>query len=108
MPDPAAAVQHAWDALRPGGRLFVFDMRLLPSGPAWQRATTKLLRLAYRALAGFTGEDILAELQRKFVTVVAVLPPDKTGTMITCVVATKPNDSSGPTTPQAMSSAALT
>ncbi|MDQ2790046.1 MAG: hypothetical protein DLM60_22160 [Pseudonocardiales bacterium] len=68
----------------------------------------ELLRLAYRALAGFTGEDVLAALQRKFVTVVAVLPPDKTGTMITCVVATKPNDSSVSTTILAMSSEALT
>lgn len=88
-PDIAAAVDHAYRALRPGGRMFVFDMRLLPSGPVWLRAVTRLLRLLYRALAGFAGEDVLAELRRRFDSVEPVLPEHKTGTMITLAVASK-------------------
>ncbi|MGI8680778.1 MAG: class I SAM-dependent methyltransferase [Mycobacteriales bacterium] len=103
MPDIRAAIEHARDALRPDGRLFVFDLRLIHSGRVWQRAMTKLLRLAYRALAGFTGDDVPAELQHTFATVVTVLPPERTKTMITCVVATKRDDSSGPDTTQGTS-----
>jgi ubiquinone/menaquinone biosynthesis C-methylase UbiE len=88
-PDIAAAVDHAYDALRLGGRLFVFDMRLVPSGPLWLRAITRLLRLAYRVLAGFTGDDVIAELNRRFETVEAVLPSGEIGTMVTLAIATK-------------------
>ncbi len=34
MPDIAAAVALAYEALRPGGRLFVADVRLVPGGRA--------------------------------------------------------------------------
>ncbi|MGH3319910.1 MAG: class I SAM-dependent methyltransferase [Streptosporangiaceae bacterium] len=102
MPDVAAAVDHAWDALRPGGQLFVFDMRLVCTGAAWLRATTRLLRLVYRALAGFTGEDVVAELERKFEAVQAVLPYATTGDLIALAVATKAGGpAADPATPSA-------
>jgi ubiquinone/menaquinone biosynthesis C-methylase UbiE len=89
MPDVRAAVDNAHDALRPGGRLFVFDMRLVPTGRVWTRVITRLARMLYRGLAGFTGEDVLVELWRVFATVEAVLPASKTGSTITVVLATK-------------------
>lgn len=89
MPDVRAAIDNAHDALRPGGRLFVFDMRL-----AGTTTTTKFLRRAYRALAGFTGADVVAELRRAFATVEPVFPAAGDGTTTTIVLATKTTDRS--------------
>jgi ubiquinone/menaquinone biosynthesis C-methylase UbiE len=89
MPDVAAAVGFAHDALRPGGRLFVFDMRLVPSGHLLRRTLTRLMRGAYRATAGFAGADVLVELERRFDTVEHVFPVDPTRTRMTLLVARK-------------------
>ncbi|HUQ60833.1 class I SAM-dependent methyltransferase [Lentzea sp.] len=61
MPDVPAAIANAADALRPGGRLFVFDVRLTKN-----TRTTRLLRAAYRAIAGFSGADVVSELRTVF------------------------------------------
>jgi ubiquinone/menaquinone biosynthesis C-methylase UbiE len=61
MPDVPAAIANAADALKPGGRLFVFDVRL-----AGQTRTTRFLRAAYRRIAGFTGADVVTELRKVF------------------------------------------
>ncbi|HEV7647321.1 MAG TPA: methyltransferase domain-containing protein [Actinophytocola sp.] len=89
MPDVGAAVEAAHAALRPGGRLFVFDMRLVPTGHLGKRLTTRLMRGVYRATAGFTGADVIAELRRVFGSVSAVLPSGELGTTITIALATK-------------------
>ena len=78
MPDVATAVRLAHDALRPGGRLFVFDMRLVVKGSAWRRSVTRLQRSIYRVTAGFTGADVLAELRRRFAAVEPVVPAGDT------------------------------
>lgn len=89
MPDVATAVRLAHDALRPGGRLFVFDMRLALQGSARRRAMTRLHRMIYQATAGFTGADILAELRRWFATIEPVVPKGDTHDRMTLVLATK-------------------
>lgn len=61
MPDVPAAVANAADALKPGGRLFVFDVRL-----AKKTRTTRFLRAAYRRIARFTGADVVTELRNVF------------------------------------------
>jgi hypothetical protein len=99
----SAAVAHAYDALRPGGQLFVFDMRLLPSGARWLQTATKMLRLIYRALAGFTGSDVAAELQHKFDDVQPVFATGQIGTLVMLAVATKaarPGGADAPTAGQ--------
>lgn len=90
MPDVPTAVRHLHGALRPGGRLFVFDVRLRPTGGRRHRAVTGLLRLTYRALAGFTGADVVAEIERVFGAVRPALYPDGVGDTITILHATKP------------------
>lgn len=89
MPDVGAAVEAAHAALRPGGRLFVFDMRLVPAGHPGKRLATRLMRGIYRATAGFTGADVLTELRRVFGTVSPVLPSGEFGTTITVALAVK-------------------
>lgn len=89
MPDVRAAVRLAHDALRPGGRLFVFDVRLVPSGKVWTRAVTRFLRGIYRVVAGFTGADVLAELTSTFASVEPVFPVVPGRTRLTVQVATK-------------------
>jgi ubiquinone/menaquinone biosynthesis C-methylase UbiE len=89
MPDVATAVRLAHDALRPGGRLLVFDMRLVLEGSAWRRTMTRLHRLIYRATAGFTGADVLAELRRWFATIEPVVPKGDTHDRMILVLATK-------------------
>jgi len=70
MPDIAKAVDLAHAALRPGGRLFVADVRLVPGGKAaW---LIRFLRGAYRRLAGATGEDVVPYLRDRFDTVTVV------------------------------------
>lgn len=97
MPDIRTAVDNAYQALRPGGRLFVYDVRLLPAGNIAKRLLIRLLRLIYRATAGFTGTDVVAELRRGFDTVEPVLPEGKIGTTLTFLVATR---AAGPTASQ--------
>jgi len=88
-PDVRTAVDNAYAALRPGGRLFVFDMRLIPTGHAVKRAAIRLGRVTYRATAGFAGGDVLSELQRTFATVAPVFPNGEFGTTIGAALATK-------------------
>jgi ubiquinone/menaquinone biosynthesis C-methylase UbiE len=71
MPDVTSAVAGACDALRPGGRLFVFDVRL-----AKDDRTTRLLRW-----------DVVAELRRVFGRVEPVFAVE--GDTTTTVLATK-------------------
>lgn len=85
MPDPRAAIEHAHRALRPGGRLFVFDMRLVVEGHLGRRIMTRFLRLGYRVTAGFTGVDVLSVLRNTFATVEPILGNDR----MTILVATK-------------------
>lgn len=65
MPDVRAVVDLVHDALRPGGRLGVYGVRLVPSG----RATVLnpfILRF-YRWFANWNDEEeVLAELERAF------------------------------------------
>lgn len=96
MPDVRAAVRHVYDALRPGGRLFVFDVRLRPTGSRRHRAAVVLLRLLYRAFAGFTGADVVAEIERAFGAVRPGLYPDGVGDTITILHATKPAPAPAP------------
>lgn len=88
-PDVRAAVDIAHAALRPGGRLFVFDMRLIPTGNVVKRTAIRLGRATYRATAGFAGGDVIEELRRAFTTVAPVFPHGQFGTTIGVAVATK-------------------
>jgi ubiquinone/menaquinone biosynthesis C-methylase UbiE len=90
MPDVRAGVEFAYEALRPGGRLFVFDMRLIPTGHLGKRMTIRFMRGIYRATAGFTGADVISELRRTFATVEPVHPSGELGTTMTLALATKP------------------
>jgi ubiquinone/menaquinone biosynthesis C-methylase UbiE len=64
IPDYRAAIRRAHTALRPGGRLFVADVRLVPGGRAGP--LIHLLRATYRGLAGATGEDITPAIRETF------------------------------------------
>lgn len=85
MPDVPAAIANAADALKPGGRLFVFDVRL-----AKKTRTTRFLRAAYRRIAGFTGADVVTELRKVFEQVEPVFAVE--GETTTVVMATKLTD----------------
>jgi hypothetical protein len=61
----------------------------VPAGHPGKRLTIRLMRGIYRATAGFTGADVLAELRRVFGTVSPVLPSGEFGTTITVALATK-------------------
>jgi ubiquinone/menaquinone biosynthesis C-methylase UbiE len=91
MPDVRAAVGNTFAALRPGGRLFVFDIRIVPDKGA--RLLVRVLHRVYRALAGATGEDVLAELHRIFPSV-EVLPGSSA--MIVIAMAEKPREVATP------------
>ena len=78
MPQVRAAVDYAHQALRPGGRLFVFDVR----------PRKRLARGIYAATAGFTGADVLAELRRAFPTVQVLIPEHSWLTMVLVTKAT--------------------
>ena len=67
MPNVEAAVHNVHAVLRPGGRFFVLDVRLTPKG--WKRIPAWFLGLCYRALAGWTGQDVLLALRQTFRTV---------------------------------------
>jgi ubiquinone/menaquinone biosynthesis C-methylase UbiE len=88
MPDMRAAIENIYAALRPGGRLFLFDMRLTPAGRLPTRLLIRFFRLTYRITAAFTGEDVFAELRRTFDTI-EVLPDSSPAFAI--AVATKAN-----------------
>ena len=85
MPDVSAAIANAAAALKPGGRLFVFDVRL-----ARKTRTTRFLRAAYRRIAGFTGADVVTELRKVFEQVEPVFA--KEGDTTTVVMARKVTD----------------
>ncbi|MCI2422762.1 class I SAM-dependent methyltransferase [Saccharopolyspora sp. K220] len=64
MPDTAAATQRIHTALRPGGVLFLADVRLVPEGRA--AGLVRLLRSAYRKFSHATGEDVVPHVRRTF------------------------------------------
>ncbi len=70
--DVRAAVDTVYAALRPDGRFFVCDLRLVPSGRAG--LVIRLLGLAYRLIAGWSGHDVLEQLQARFPSVDLVMP----------------------------------
>jgi ubiquinone/menaquinone biosynthesis C-methylase UbiE len=93
MPDVRRAVENVHGALRPGGRLFVLDLRFVPAGLA--APLVWVLDRLYRLLTGRSGEDVLVELDRVFATVEGIAEsgnPRSRSTgwpPITLVIATK-------------------
>ncbi|MEU0883606.1 class I SAM-dependent methyltransferase [Lentzea sp. NPDC005914] len=85
MPDVPGAIANAADALRDGGRLFVFDVRL-----AKTNRTTRFLRAAYKKIAGFSGADVVTELRKVFEQVEPVFGAE--GETTTVVMARKVTD----------------
>ncbi|HVK21415.1 MAG TPA: methyltransferase domain-containing protein [Actinokineospora sp.] len=63
-PDVRATLVYARAALRPGGRLYVMDLRLADSTPL-----NRVFRLAYRVFARWTGVDVLETARFVFDTV---------------------------------------
>lgn len=59
-----AVVRTIHAALRPGGRLFAPDMHLVPGGPGTPAIWT--FRVLYRALARWTGVDVLTTIRTQF------------------------------------------
>lgn len=70
--DMPAAVENVRAALRPGGRFFVCDLRLIPEGRAG--LAIWVLGLVYRLIAGWSGRDVLYRLRATFQSVDLVLP----------------------------------
>jgi len=65
MPDAVAAVERLAEALRPGGRVAVYDVRPVPAGP-W-RVCNPALRLGFRVLANRNPQaDVLGALDAVF------------------------------------------
>jgi len=65
MPDVRAAVANVRDALVPGARFVVFDLRAVPSGPA--RVLNPLLRRFFYWFANWNPEgDVLGSLEGTF------------------------------------------
>lgn len=62
--DVPAAVNTAYTALRPGGRLFAPDLRLVPRGLT--APVTWLLGQIYRLVARWTGVDVLESVRARF------------------------------------------
>jgi len=64
-PDVRATVEHVRDALKPGARFAVYDIRLVPSGPG--RILNPLIKRFYRAFGNWNDEeDVLTALERSF------------------------------------------
>lgn len=64
-PDVRATVRNVHEALDPGARFAVYDIRRVPSGPG--RILNPLIVRFYRAFGKWNGEeDVLAELRRTF------------------------------------------
>lgn len=78
IPDYRAAIRRAHTALRPGGRMFVADVRLVPGGRA--ALLIRTLRAIYRRVAGATGDDITPAIRETFETVDLWDPRDNTTT----------------------------
>ena len=65
MPDATAAARRVHEALVPGGRFVVFDLRTVPSGPL--RVVNPFLSLFYRWFANWNAdEDVLAAVTDVF------------------------------------------
>jgi len=78
MPDAREASARLADALRPGGRVGVYDVRPVPSGP-W-RVVNPVVRLGFRYLANRNpGADVLGALAGDF-TGLAVVETHLAGT----------------------------
>ncbi len=65
--DVPAVLSNVHGALRPGGKLFVADMRLVPRG--WATPLIHLARGLYRNVGGWTGTEVLDALTTTFDTV---------------------------------------
>ena len=64
-PDVRATVENVYDALKPGTRFAVYEIRLVPSGLG--RITNPLIKRFYRAFGNWNDEeDVLTELERSF------------------------------------------
>lgn len=72
MANVPAAVENIYMALRPGGRFFVCDLRLVPRGRT--ALVIRLLGFAYKLIAGWSGRDVLEQLQATFPSVDLVMP----------------------------------
>ena len=65
MPSPLAAVERVREALRPGGRFVVFDIRTFPSGPL--RVANPLLKRALHLVGNWNTEaDVPAAVESVF------------------------------------------
>ena len=70
-PDVRAVVENVYDALRPGARFAVYEIRLVPSGPG--RILNPLIRRFYRAFGNWNSEeDVLERLGDSFDDVTVV------------------------------------
>lgn len=85
--DVRAAVENVNQALRPGGRLFVCDLRLVPTGRA--KAVVWLAGCCYRWVAGWTGHDVLDQVRATF-GAVEVIGDLRSWPPVMVAVATKP------------------
>lgn len=71
MPDATAAVERLFDAIEPGGRVAVYDVRPVPEGPL--RVLNPVIGLGFRWLANRCPDaDVLAELEAVFADVSVV------------------------------------
>ena len=68
--DVPATLTSVHRALRPGGKLFVADLRLVPTG--WSAPLLHLFRGVYRTFGGWTGVEVLDALGSTFDTVEVV------------------------------------
>jgi len=66
------AVETVHAALRPAGRFFVSDLRLVPQGRA--APVIWLIGSLYKVTAGWSGHDVLTELRATFSTVDLIWP----------------------------------